>query len=206
MLVYTFLMYYLSINIGSLALLLKNYPENNSHYYVTSSKIRESHNEILRKLQEGYVNFKITLEPHFEIELHIKNRISNIFDQHTTFKSFDDNKFINLEKSQLQQTVDALVDGFVHKESNSSCVIGYIKRNNFYGTVDISEGKFFIVDIKTNKDLSDKFKNTSYNAIVYKTGKNTENPYEISPKTKKSKRSIVSSKDLNLFQQLIGNG
>lgn len=178
---------------------------------MTSSKIRDSHDEIHRKLRDGSLNFKITLGPQLEFVLCIRKRRSNIFNSHTEFQSFGKNQIMTLKKYELQQTADALVEGYIPLKSNSSYVIGYIKNINFYGTVGISENTFFIVRIEKIKKLFDKYKNTSYNALVYKTKRVSEKSNNdlfrnISITTRTAKRNILSIEDSISFKLLIGKG
>lgn len=201
-----FFAFYFLLNYGYSFIIIEDQTSRYTHYYVTSSKIRDSREEIDRNLQKGSISFKITLEPEVIFELWIRETIPNIVDRRTEFQSLSEKEIVTLKNNQLRQILHIVVEGFVSVKSNSSSVVGYILHTHFYGTIDISETTFTIESIQKYPKLFDKYKNTSYNAVVYKTNKHTDEDYFRSylMTPLKAKRNIKSTE--SIYKQLLGKG
>lgn len=200
-----FLLYY-SLNFGYSFIILEDSTNKYTHYYVTSSKIGNSREELYRKFQNGSVNFKISLEPYVVFELWIKERIPNVIDGRTEFQYLSEKEIATLKNTQLRQKIDILVEGFVSLENYSSSIVGYILNSHFYGTVDIPESTFSVEAIQKYPELFHKYKNTSYNAVVYRTNRNPEEDYfrRNTVTSLKVKRHTVSDGDS--YKNLKGKG
>lgn len=174
--------------------------ENNSLHYVTSSEIRKSRDEIHRELDRGSLKFKITVEPLTEYELCIGRRNVNVLNNETKFKVFGDEEIVQLKKGDVRKIEGILVEGFVLLNSGSSFIIGYIRNTQFYGTVDVLGHVYSILRIETNSEIFSEYKNTSLNAIAYKTKKTNEEPKE------SSNQNIIPRNDSDFYTSIIGNG
>lgn len=191
------------INFSCSSFILEAGTSNNSSLqYVTSSEIRKTREEIHRELDKGPINFKITMEPLTEFELSVGRRILNVLDNETKFKVIDEDEILLLKKGHVREIEDVSVEGLVLVNNESNFILGYIRNTQFYGTIDVLGYVYTIIGIENLKHFSE-YKNTSYNAVVYKTKKINDDPKKDSSI---SNETIISRKDSDSYRSIIGNG
>lgn len=198
--IYLFLIWYCSISLSYSTFLIEELEDNTSDYFVTSTKIGNSSEEIYKKLNYESLNFEIRVEPTTVLELCIRRGITNLFDERITFKCIGENDNITTKTNLELQELLVLVEGFVITKNKSSFVNGYIKENDFYGTVDTSDTIFIIKNIESQPTLFNLYKNSSNNAIVYKQIK----VFDFA--ARKVKRSTFISNNYKSYRLLIGKG
>lgn len=200
-----FFVLYFFLNNGYSFIIIQDLTSRYTHYYVTSSKIRDSRQEIDRKLQKGSISFNLSLEPDGIFEIWIRETIPSIVDRRTKFQSLSEKETVTLKNNQLRKILNIVVEGFVTVKSYSSSVVGYILNTHFYGTIDLSETTFTIESIQKYPKLFGTYKTTSYNAVVYKTNKYTKDYFKsYLMKPLKAKRNIKSTEDS--YKLLLGKG